>query len=64
LGDLRNLTLDGDLDLTQQAAKLTVYGRLELNRTLFLGDAAGNTSSILSFGNLGQPTPRSAVPAT
>ncbi len=51
-GALTSMTVNGDLDLTQQAnTGLGFYGGLVLNGTVFLGNDAGTTYGRLYFGD-------------
>src|SRR5262249_19759494 len=40
---LDGVTVNGDMDLSQQFATVHIHGGLVLDGTMFLGDAAGNT---------------------
>src|SRR5205085_2826559 len=51
-GTLNGITVNGDLDLTQQQnANITIYGGLVLNGNILLGNAAGTTYGRIYFGD-------------
>ncbi len=53
-GVLRGVTVNGEMDLSrQQVASVRVFGGLVLNGTMSLGNAAGNTSGSVYFGDTG-----------
>ncbi len=56
-GTLDNVTVDGDLDLSQQSGvNLTVRNNLVLNGTMSLGNADGSTYGYVYFGDYASPS--------
>ncbi len=64
-GTLDGVTLNGDLDLSQQSGvNLTVRNNLVLNGTMSLGNADGSTYGYVYFGDYASPSRRFSGNAT
>ncbi|HKM52007.1 MAG TPA: hypothetical protein VJY33_01285, partial [Isosphaeraceae bacterium] len=54
-GTLTGVTVNGDLDLSQNSSYLRVYNGLVLNGTMDLGNADGSIAGNVYFGDAGEP---------